>query len=246
MLVRNIITYSGSRGWKLFGCLLMMMLCAKTAFCQTVSEQYVVNHWTTQDGLPVNSINDIIQSKNGFLWIATFDGLIRFDGVHFKVFTSAHFPELQSNRIYRIVQAKDSSLWFITEPGYLVKYQNGVFHHIGPQDGLNGTLAYNLTTGPKGFLWIGSDKGISVYRNGVLSDFKPKQIGGIIYGLYLQNNGSVWIRNRPNGLIYRFSGESLTSEAHVNSFHEAVPFTETGDTLWLGTGSGLYRFWEIK
>jgi len=57
--------------------------------------------WTTEDGLPQNSVNAILQSRDGYLWLATFGGLARFDGVRFTIFNSGNTPGLLSNRIYR-------------------------------------------------------------------------------------------------------------------------------------------------
>src|SRR5262245_57608165 len=80
-----------------------------TLFCVRVSAQqqgasaavdpYVQTVWTTEDGLPQNSVNAIVQSRDGYLWLATFGGLARFDGVRFTIFNSANTPGLKSNRI---------------------------------------------------------------------------------------------------------------------------------------------------
>ena len=71
---------------------------------------YEVVHesWSVADGLPVNSINQLLQSRDGYIWAATFDGLVRFDGVKFTVFNSANSPGLPSDRI----------IWMQEETGY--------------------------------------------------------------------------------------------------------------------------------
>ena len=65
-----------------------------------VHPDFLVKHWTIEDGLPVNHINDITQTQDGYLWLATFDGLVRFDGNRFTVFTTSNSPGLTSNRLY--------------------------------------------------------------------------------------------------------------------------------------------------
>lgn len=50
------------------------------------SQNYVIKHWGMEDGLPQSSVNDIVQTKDGYLWMATFGGLVRFDGLNFKTF----------------------------------------------------------------------------------------------------------------------------------------------------------------
>ena len=63
------------------------------------AQSWVHESWTVKDGLPVNSINGIVQDRTGYIWAATFDGLVRFDGLRFTVFNSANSEELPSNRI---------------------------------------------------------------------------------------------------------------------------------------------------
>src|SRR3954470_24782068 len=58
---------------------------------------YSIQIFQTEQGLPQNNINSIIQSRDGYLWLATFGGLVRFDGVRFKVFDSANTSQLQNN-----------------------------------------------------------------------------------------------------------------------------------------------------
>src|SRR5687768_7080572 len=64
----------------------------------TAHAQYRFDHWTADNGLPQNSVRDIVQTRDGYLWMTTFDGLVRFDGVRFTVFNKSNTPELASNR----------------------------------------------------------------------------------------------------------------------------------------------------
>src|SRR5262245_1459582 len=63
---------------------------------------YVHELWTVNDGLPVNAINGILQTRQGYIWLATFDGLVRWDGIRFTVFNIANTPGLTSNRLVSI------------------------------------------------------------------------------------------------------------------------------------------------
>lgn len=63
-----------------------------------VHPDFAVEHFTVEDGLPVNAVSDVLQTRDGYLWLATFDGLVRFDGHRFVVFTSTDTPGLESNR----------------------------------------------------------------------------------------------------------------------------------------------------
>jgi ligand-binding sensor domain-containing protein len=81
---------------------------------------WVHESWTVKDGLPVNSVNALLQDRTGYLWAATFDGLVRFDGLRFTVFNSANSEELPSNRIIQLKERRDGSLWLTTEQGHIV------------------------------------------------------------------------------------------------------------------------------
>lgn len=78
-----------------------------------------VARWTTAEGLPQNTINDIVNLPNGDLWLATFGGLVRFDGAGFQVVDIAGEPGLASNRITAMVPAGVDALWFVTQEGHL-------------------------------------------------------------------------------------------------------------------------------
>jgi signal transduction histidine kinase/ligand-binding sensor domain-containing protein len=75
----------------------------------------------TEQGLPQNNLNSIIQSSDGYLWMATFGGLVRYDGVRFKVFDSANTPELQNGRISALFEDGNGAIWIGHETGDLTR-----------------------------------------------------------------------------------------------------------------------------
>lgn len=64
------------------------------------TDQFRFKTWNTENGLPQNSVQAIAQTPDGYLWIATRDGLARFDGIRFKVFQKSNTPELPTNRLW--------------------------------------------------------------------------------------------------------------------------------------------------
>ncbi len=83
----------------------------------SLSSQYLEKRWTTEDGLPQNSVNAIVQTRDGYLWLGTFGGLARFDGVKFTIFNSSNTPGLRSNRILSLFEDRAGRLWIGTEGG---------------------------------------------------------------------------------------------------------------------------------
>src|SRR6266568_3551794 len=84
---------------------------------------FVLESWTVKDGLPVNSINKVIQSKSGYIWLATFDGLVRFDGVRFTTFNIGNSDGLPTSRIIAVVEESHGSLLLTTEFNQLVRFR---------------------------------------------------------------------------------------------------------------------------
>ena len=87
--------------------------------------QYVATNWLPEQGLPQSAVYDIAQDRDGYLWLATWGGLVRFDGVRFTVFNSSNTPGLPSDRILSLLETPDSSLWLRTEQGYVVRSKTG-------------------------------------------------------------------------------------------------------------------------
>src|SRR5277367_5239876 len=77
---------------------------------QSPASSYRRTTFTTEDGLGANVINDILQTRDGFLWIATYAGLTRFDGQHF---TQVASPTLSTN-VHSMAEGPDGDLWLGT------------------------------------------------------------------------------------------------------------------------------------
>lgn len=99
-------------------------------FISAASAQYIVDSWTTENGLPQNTVRSIQQTPDGYLWLATSDGLVRFDGVRFTVFNRSNSPELSTNRLVSLLAEKDGTLWICTETPDLVRYRDGQFQRF--------------------------------------------------------------------------------------------------------------------
>ena len=84
--------------------------------------------WNTENGLPQNAVNNIVQTPDGYLWLGTFDGLARFDGARFKIFKKSNTPALPMNRMLSLYVDAAGRLWIWTEdPNTLVLYEQGKF-----------------------------------------------------------------------------------------------------------------------
>src|SRR3954462_15698981 len=100
------------------------------AFAGTRAPRYLIDSWQTDQGLPQNSVISIAQTRDGYLWLATFNGLVRFDGVRFTVFNSHNTPALDSSRVVRVWTDQSGCLWIGTESGGITRRENGVFKAV--------------------------------------------------------------------------------------------------------------------
>lgn len=86
--------------------------------------------WQVEDGLPQNSVTSIAQTRDGYLWLGTYGGLARFDGVRFKTFTALDNPKLEDDDIVSLYEDARGALWIGHESGVLTCYRNGRFENM--------------------------------------------------------------------------------------------------------------------
>ena len=127
------------------------MLCASTAHAQFGSTQ-----WTAEDGLPQNSVRGIAQTSDGYLWIATLNGLARFDGVRFTVFDKSNTPGMSSTRFMTMIRGANDELWLASEDNNAARFRLGVFEPLGTPHGVAAHSVTGLTGNGRGGVWLGS------------------------------------------------------------------------------------------
>jgi ligand-binding sensor domain-containing protein/signal transduction histidine kinase len=89
--------------------------------------EYQTTSWRVEDGLPQSTVTCIAQSSDGYLWLGTQNGLVRFDGVKFRVFDEINTSAIKNSRIVRLLSDKDGTLWVGAEHGGLVCLRKGQF-----------------------------------------------------------------------------------------------------------------------
>src|SRR3989441_6678713 len=102
--------------WMLpFAGVLLVLLSAKALAAE--NPRFFIRHWDTADGLPQHSVIAMTQTRDGYLWVGTLDGLARFDGIRFTVFNESNTPGLPSSRIVSLFEDSRGNLWIGTETG---------------------------------------------------------------------------------------------------------------------------------
>jgi len=155
--------------------------------------QYGYTNWTVDDGLPQNSIRGITQTPDGYIWIPTFDGLVRFDGVRFASFNRSNTKGIESNRFSGIVQGKGGELWIATDGAGLTRYHDGLFETYGREQGIENGTVRGLTVDLAGHLWILSADRIEQWdnTNNRFTDVTPSHTGSV-FNPFIWDDAGFW------------------------------------------------------
>ena len=204
--------------------------------------QYIHKIYTSDDGLPQNRSRALIQTRDGFLWIGTQDGLARFNGTTFQVFDKANTPALKHNDITTLCETEDSSLWIGTFDG-LTQLKNGVFTYHS----INTGPVRGLTSDRTGNLWIGTmNNGIYKYKDGKFDSITTAQglSNNALNILAVDNQGNIWIAISGKGLnVYQNGKWSYYNTRTGFPSNSVRSFCVASDnTVWIGTENGLVRW----
>ena len=131
---------------------------------------FIVDVWTSKEGLPENAVISVIQTRDGYLWLGTLNGLVRFDGNRFTVFNQNNTPGLNSDRIVYLFEDSHTNLWLGTDTAGVALVQDGKVKSLDPEhSGHEGRIVYayeDLT----GCVWFYTADGrTSRYQNGKMS-----------------------------------------------------------------------------
>jgi signal transduction histidine kinase/ligand-binding sensor domain-containing protein len=140
-------------------CVLARLGVAQGIVTLTDPPAFRLDQWTTDEGLPQNSVTAIAQAPEGFLWIGTFGGLARFDGTSFRLIDRSDSLGRHIDRILSLAVSADSAVWIGTEEGGLLRYHSGHFERFTRDDGLPDNSILALHIDRTGVLWVGAERG---------------------------------------------------------------------------------------
>ncbi len=115
---------------------------------------YCLRSWQVEDGLPQNTVTALAQTTDGHLWIGTYGGLARFDGVRFESFELDETPELAGTRIVSLLADADGRLWVGHDTGLLSQYHAGNFAAVPGGSGHRTEGIVSLARARDGEIWL--------------------------------------------------------------------------------------------
>jgi signal transduction histidine kinase/CheY-like chemotaxis protein/ligand-binding sensor domain-containing protein len=213
--------------------------------------QYIHDVWETQDGLPQNSIRAITQTRDGYLWLGTPSGLVRFDGVRFVVFDKGNTAEIRDNSITCLLLGQDESLWIGSQSG-LLRMRHGSFSRYTRENGLSDNSVTSLLESRDGSLWIGTQSGgVNRLLDGKFIRYSQRDglSSDTISALYESRDGIFWIGTIGHWLT-RFMNGKFSPYGRKEGMLDDDGMAFYGDddgSLWIGTdGGGLNRLKDGK
>ncbi|MBN9661420.1 MAG: hypothetical protein J0H49_24710 [Acidobacteria bacterium] len=208
--------------------------------------QHIITRWGS-DTFPGGAINAIAQTPDGFLWIGAENGLVRFDGVNFRLIDHKSTPSLPPSPVLGLMVDPQGWLWVRMQSPFLMRYRGGKFEQMYPETvppeftfaREEGAAA--LARGIRGDALIATPGGALRNGNGA---FRPIVSAGVANGNPMSiaetADGAVWVGMRDTGLFCVRDGRASHIGLPDQKVNVLLP--GIGPELWVGTDSGLLHW----
>lgn len=177
-------------------------------------DQHTHRDYFARDGLPSSWINDVLQTNDGFLWIATDNGLVRFDGLKFSTFDRNSNPQLPASETRVLYECREGSLWIGTTSG-LACYRRGRPPAFEDIPGFPRTTVFAIQEDRSGTLWVGTLHGTYVRKRELQFEL-VKDAPTNVRAICEDPEGTLWLGSN-DGLFRR------TGESYIRMVHEFLP-----------------------
>jgi PAS domain S-box-containing protein len=206
--------------------------------------QYTRTVWDSSAGLPQNSVQTILQTRDGYVWLGTEEGLVRFDGGKFEVFNHTNTPALPGSDVKSLFEASDGSLWIGTAGG-IARLKDGRFTAGALGNGVANHRISSVTGDRAGNIWLGTfGGGLRRFTNGKSTAFTSRDglPNNFVWAVRETRDGTLWIGT--NGGLTKMTGKGLATyttadglpDDQVNALLE-----DREGALWIGTARGLVK-----
>jgi signal transduction histidine kinase/ligand-binding sensor domain-containing protein len=214
---------------------------ASSAGPSGVERGFSVSIWRTKDGLPADRIRHLLRDRAGFLWVATFNGVARFDGVRFRTYNVTNTPGLRNNLINVLFEDRAGRLWLGHDTGHISVYDRGEFRPMPLAREWPGAPVNRIAQTGDGTVWL-------LNSQGWLLPVRGEQSGPILPGI--ENRPVASLVTDGAGVLLAASGQRVFSvgaeepSAMLSLPGRIVPilFSARAGGIWIATSSGVRRW----
>ncbi len=202
--------------------------------------------WTTRQGLPHNQVNAIDQTPDGYLWLGTWEGLVRYNGLEFQIFDRKNTPALKDNGIRSVRASADGAVVIGTSRGGVTIKRGDDWQTLREEDGLAQDEIMDAVLDRQGRLWVATEsRGITRIDGTRRTQFNisnGRLKNNVVFALQEDPDGSMWAAT-ANGLV-RITGDATVYFGQAAGLPNAPIFSllvQRDGTLLVGSERGLYR-----
>jgi ligand-binding sensor domain-containing protein/signal transduction histidine kinase len=208
--------------------------------------EYMHDRWGAEQGFPGGAVNAIAQTRDGYLWLGTDRGLVRFDGVSFVLIEDSDPSRVPLGPVLGLATDAQGNLWIRLQGPDLLRYHDGIFQKVLPSKGEEKNAITAMCIGEKGQLLLSGLEGgvIQSSNHGFVPVSSRLAVPGLIISMAETLDGKVWLGTRVQGLYYFELGRVtlLSQELKDKKINSLLA---TNSELWIGTDTGLLR-WNGK
>ena len=208
------------------------------------TSRFATRNWLREDGLPQNSVTAVAQASDGYMWVGTYSGLARFDGVRFTVFDNNSNPALHNCRVTSLYPAPDGALWIGHENGEVTCYRNGHFAAVDYHAAWPGGKICGMGADGEGDIWLLNDDGLLArIRDGRVLTPPPGAFHHVLNFAW-SPSGVLWVER--DGQVSALEHGQLRTftfdHDRTNSFVGGMGLSRDGG-LWISC-AGLCQKWK--
>ena len=201
---------------------------------------FSIRTWTTSNGLPNGTINSMVETEDGYFWLATSPVLLRFDGREFTTVDAAQLPPLANRQVRALAKARDGGMWIGTPDGVIFRTDGRrVLESLPPPPGVR--FMTRIVPGRPGELWAASASDVYHYRDGTWTSLAKEGNSAVDWvALEGSPDGVLWVGSHAG--LFRSSGgrlESVPSAILPPSAVIRALFQDKSRQLWISSADGL-------
>jgi diguanylate cyclase (GGDEF)-like protein len=232
----------------LFSVAMLDSAAARALDARKAITQYTRQVWQAREGLPQNSIHALIQTRDGYLWLGTQEGLVRFDGVQFTVFDRANSRWLRNNYVQTLMEDRSGGLWIGTNGGGVARWSGGASAAIAgsTRNGLPADQVNCLFEDRAGNVWVGTNGGLTRFdggrfsAEGILEELRHKNV----QALAEDRDGALWAGTSHGEIFRLFEGRwGVQSVPGLARSPIRAIFRDREGAMWIGTEGGGLAKW---